>query len=433
MKKFFAILLSLTFLFTLAPPAHAMSPEEISISQKQKVEFQSNLEYTALLDSFWADYDNGYPDYYAGAYLNSDGLLVVRVCGLTDAICLDVQQRTGNPLILIENAKTSYNTLLSLKRRITDYVENNPSTEVVSNLLSSTVLDNTSTLEIGVKDDSEDSIAAVLSALFPATRSSKPRSSGLANAISFVKEERNPVEYDGSHVETISSISPTATTTTTVYAGDRIDSNSGYMSIGFPCRMKTSSDDYVYGFVTSAHGCEKNENISYNGTIIGTVYEWKLDGRLDCAFVKMTNQNYSFPHKIKLYDEDTGKTRIYPVAIGTSVMVAVGSSIYKDGTTTNTTSGTVKSVDADLYFKDIGKTITNMIKTSPMCEPGDSGGLGFIIGTDAGTLKTAAIKFGIVEGYYSVLGITTSSYFINYTYIYSDMPVTAYQESSAPW
>lgn len=430
MRRVYVIFLSLTFLFTLSLPALAVSPEETSVLGKQEVEFQSNLEYTALLDSYWTDYNQGYPDYYAGSYLNSDGLLVVRVCGLTDTIRLDVQQRTGNPLILIEEAETSYNTLLSLKTRVTDYVENNPGTPVAANLLSSTILDNTSTLEIGVKDNSEDSVAAVLDEVFPATRSS-----GLSNVISFIKEERNPVDpvvQENDVIEPVFTISPTAATTT-VYAGDKINTSSGYMSIGFPCRMKTSSGSYVYGFVTSAHGCVKNGDISYNGTVIGTVYEWKLDGRIDCAFVRMTNQNYSFPHKIKLYYEDTGKTSIYPVAIGTNVSVAVGSSVYKDGTTTNTTSGTVKSVDTDLYFDDIEKTITNMIKTSPMCDAGDSGGLGFIIGTDSSTLKTAAIKFGIVEGHHSIFGISTSSYFINYRYIYSDMPVYAYQESSAPW
>lgn len=76
---------------------------------------------------------------------------------------------------------------------------------------------------------------------------------------------------------------------------------------------------------------------------------------------------------------------------------------------------------------------TNLIKTSPMCEPGDSGGLGFKIGSDSSTLKTSAIKFGIAEGHSTILGITTASYFINYRYIYSDMPVYSYQESAAPW
>lgn len=427
MKRFIVILLSLTLLFTISFPAFATSTEALTPSQKQEIEFQSNLEYTALLDSFWADYDGGYPDYYAGAYLNSDGLLVVRVCDLTDTIRLDIQQRTGNPFILIEVAETSYNTLLSLKKTVTNYVENNPETPVASNLLSATVLDNTSTLEIGVKDSSADSVSEVLSAVFPTTRSS-----GLVNVISFVEEERNPVDSNANSIDPVAAIAPTSATTT-VYSGDRIDTDSGYMSIGFPCRMKTSSGDYVYGFVTSAHGCVNNGEISHSGDVIGTVYEWKLDGRIDCAFVEMTNQDYSFPHKIKLYDEDTGETSIYPVAIGTNVSVAVGSSVYKDGATTNTTSGTVKSVDADLYFNDIEKTITNMIKTSPMCEGGDSGGLGFMIGTDSSTLKTSAIKFGIVEGNYSILGITTSSYFINYRYIYSDMPVYSYQESSAPW
>ncbi|MBM6725398.1 hypothetical protein [Pseudoflavonifractor phocaeensis] len=427
MKRYLAILLSLTFLFTMTPSTLATSPEDPPISQKQEIEFQSNLEYTSLLNSFWEDYDGSYPDYYAGAYINSDGLLVVRICGLTDEVCRDVQHRTGNQSILLEEAETSYNTLLSLKNRVTEYVKNNPDTAVTSNLLSASVLDDSSTLEIGVKDDSEDSVAAVLSAVFPATRSFD-----LTSVLSFVVEERDPVKNDTTPVEAETSISPTAATNT-VYAGDRIDTKSGYMSIGFPCRMETSSGSYVYGFVTSAHGCEKNESIYINGTAIGTVYEWKLDGRIDCAFVKMTNQNYSFPHKIKLYNEDTGKTSIYPVAIGTNVVVAVGSSVYKDGATTNTTSGTVKSVDSDLYFDDIKKTITNMIKTSPMTEPGDSGGLGFMIGTDSSTLKTAAVKFGIVEGNSHVLGISTASYFINYQYIYSDMPVYAYQESYAPW
>lgn len=427
MKKLIVFLLSVTLLFTLTIPTSATMIDPPSLSQRDAIEYQSNLEYTALLDSFWDEYGpDNYPAYYAGAYLNSDGLLVVRVCGLTDDIRLDIQQRTGNPNILLEEVSTSYNTLISLKNTVTEYVENNPDSSVVSNLLSATVLDNTSTLEIGVEDDSPASTAAIMAEVFPSTRSSN-----LSSIISFVTENRDPIDNSALFDETASD-SPSAATTT-VYAGDKITTSSGYMSIGFPCRIKTSSGDYEYGFVTSAHGCKNGGDISYNGTVIGTVKKWMLDGRVDCAFVKMTNRNYSFPHKIKLLDEDTGKTRIYPVSIGTNISVAVGSQVNKDGATTNTTSGTVKSVDTDLYFDDIGKTLTNLIKTSPMCEPGDSGGLGFKIGSDASTLKTSAIKFGIVEGHSTIFGITTASYFINYRYIYSDMPVYAYQESDAPW
>lgn len=251
MKRYFPILLIVILLFALIPSVFAISPKEVSISQKQETEFQSNLEYTSLLNSFRTDYGSSYPDYYAGAYLNSDGFLVVRVCSLTDEVRLDVQQRTENPSILLEEAATSYNTLISLKNMVAEYVKNNPDTSVASNLLSSAVLDNTSTLEIGVKDNSKDSVAAVLSAVFPATRSSN-----YTSVISFVKEERDPVGYTPGPAEVDFSVSPTAATTT-VYAGDRIDTSSGYMSIGFPCRMKTSSGSYVYGFVTSAHGCKK--------------------------------------------------------------------------------------------------------------------------------------------------------------------------------
>lgn len=60
MKRFIVILLSLTLLFTISFPAFATSTEALTPSQKQEIEFQSNLEYTALLDSFWADYDGGY-------------------------------------------------------------------------------------------------------------------------------------------------------------------------------------------------------------------------------------------------------------------------------------------------------------------------------------------------------------------------------------
>lgn len=432
-KRVFAFVLTIilcTSVFSLsasAMPTSASMNEAPSLSQRDAVEYQSNLEYTALLDSFWGEYGrDDYPTYYAGAYLNSDGLLVVRVCELTDDVRLDIQQRTGNPNILLEESSTSYNTLISLKNIVTEYVENNPDSSIVSNLLSSTVLDDTSTLEIGVEDDSPASTAAIMAEVFPSTRSS-----ALSSIISFVTEDRDPVDYSA-HLDETTSNSPYATTTT-VYSGDMITTSSGYMSIGFPCRIKTSSGNYEYGFVTSAHGCENGGDISYNGTVIGTVKKWMLDGRVDCAFVKMTNRNYSFPHKIKLLNEDTGKTSIYPVSIGTNIDVAVGSTVNKDGATTNTTSGTVKSVDTDLYFDDLGKTLTNLIKTSPMCEPGDSGGLGFKIGSDSSTLKTSAIKFGIVEGHSTILGITTASYFINYRYIYSDMPVYSYQESAAPW
>ena len=56
-----------------------------------------------------------------------------------------------------------------------------------------------------------------------------------------------------------------------------------------------------------------------------------------------------------------------------------------------------------------------------------------MIGRDATTLKTSAIKFGLVEADSDIWGIKTASYFVNYSYIYSDMPVYAYQLQDAPW
>jgi len=432
MKKFLALLLSLTMVFTLPTPAFAKSHSD-PLTVRQEQESQSNLEYTALINSFWADYNGGYPDYYAGAYINDSGRLIVQVCQISDDIISDVQQRTGNNSISIEEAEHSYNTLIALKNQVTRYVSENPNSEITATLSSASICDDTNTLEIAVVDPSAATTNAILNELFPTTLSSFNLSSNPSSAISFVQEDKPefPTPAGPEQKSKDSPIIPTAASKT-IYAGDPITTSSGYyLSVGFPCRRKLSSGNYEYGFVTAAHGCAKNDTVSYDGTVIGTVTEWKLDGRIDCAFVKMTDTTYSLPHYINLYDENKGTRKVYPVAIGAIVSVAVGSTVYKDGYTTNTTEGTVKSVSTDIYIG--GRTLTDLIKTSAMSDSGDSGGLGFMIASDPNTLKTSAIKFGLVEAHTSILGIKTSSYFVNCTYIYKDMPVYSYLLQDAPW
>ena len=433
MKKLLTCLLSIAVVFSLLTPAFATSGSD-SLTVRQEQEYQSNLEYTSLIGSFWADYDGGYPDYYAGAYINDDGRLVVQVCQVSDDIISDVQQRTGNNSVTIEEAKYSYNTLISLKNHVTRYVSDHPTSEITAMLSSATICDDTNNLEIGVVDTSVATTNAILDELFPISLAS---ASNFSSAISFVQEDK--VELPAPTAPELESedsqqVMPNAASNT-LYAGDKITTSSRYnLSVGFPCRRKLSSGAYEYGFVTAAHGCAKGDSVSYNGTVIGTVTEWKLDGRIDCAFVKMTNTNYTFPHYVNLYYEDTGTSQVYPVSITTNIMVSVGSTVYKDGFKTNTTEGTVKSVNTDVFVGgNVQKTITDLIKTSPMTDQGDSGGLGFVIGSDATTLKTSAIKFGLVEADSDIWGIKTASYFVNYSYIYSDMPVYAYQLQDAPW
>lgn len=88
-----------------------------------------------------------------------------------------------------------------------------------------------------------------------------------------------------------------ATMEASINSGIRVNnlSTNGAGSIGFRCRRQYGNE-YQYGFVTAKHVISTNESAGYNQISIGTcVLSYDI---YDCAFVNVTNENYSISNSI---------------------------------------------------------------------------------------------------------------------------------------
>lgn len=392
MKKLIAILL---VLFVLLSSASATSIQVQTEEEYIRKEFEANLQYTALLNSFSSvDGTISYPDYYGGAYLNADGNLVVNVTELTDDIELAVKTATGNRNILIDTVDYSYSYLLGLQTQLIDYIQNNQHSEIVDKIVSTAVLSNGNNMKIGVTDQNSTTISTIFSEIFGVSNASN-RSRSVDLPLFFVVEERSEL-----FSSTTKSSEAQPANASSFYAGNKISTSSNTdLSVGFPAYgYSQSKGKFVPGFVTAAHGCSLGDTIyDTDGTIIGTVLLHRLAGSVDAAFVEIVNSNYSLPTVIEAYLTGNSTPFYWGAPLTYSVTVAEGSTIYRDGYMTGCVAGEVYSVAASETYEISENeyvTISDLIQTdSPTSYYGDSGGIAFIL--DA---NDVAYKVGITEG-----------------------------------
>ncbi|MEG0835035.1 MAG: S1 family peptidase [Christensenellaceae bacterium] len=385
MKKIFAFILS-TCLCASFVSATNYQQREIFDSSKAAIECISNGQYEILLNSF-TDQNNviSYPEYYAGAYLDTNGYLVVSVTDDSPAIMAQVQTITGNPNIIIEKKEHSYNDLLSIKDSVINYYRNNYTANVATaDITKVSILDDKNEVHVGLSSLSHASVISIAQGAFG------------TNTKSAGNSER-PVVF----VET-----PEFASAASLYAGDGITSPLGVLSIGFPC-TRYNGVTTQYGFVTAAHGASTGNSISHGGTAIGKVTASKYSGTVDTAFVNVTNSSYPISMSINAGGSIlsiTGKT-----------VTAVNSTVYKDGATTGFTSGKVLSTSSTITIG--GHVVSDCVETTCNGAGGDSGGIFFtrptsttayVLGTlqsvgttDSGNVQSVYIKV------YNILGDTS--------------------------
>ena len=82
--------------------------------------------YTALIEA-WSD-ENGdviYPDYYAGAYINSDKVITIMVTELSDEVKAELSAIIDIDEVVLKEATYSYNELLAAKDEIVSKMDPN--------------------------------------------------------------------------------------------------------------------------------------------------------------------------------------------------------------------------------------------------------------------------------------------------------------------
>ena len=326
---------------------------------------ESMKTYSDLIDSFKKGEtrltnETIYPDYYGGAYIDDDGLLVIWVKDNFDIPII----LSENSSIIIKKALYSYNELSKIMDTIDEFKEQSHS---LQNLISSNIYmwsldEKNNRVEVCLKDCSPSAIEE-----FKRVVTDSP-------AVVFTRKES--ISDMWNKVDIIYKNALETRSVINVYAGEKIYAAAEGTSIAKPGSFGYKAQrNGVEGFVTAGHVAAVNDLISIpadNGNssvyLIGkcTVSKHENNGNLDAAFCVITSSSFAVTNQIG----NTGKT--YSQFLYRNY--AVGSPVFLCGGITSS-SGKITSLKVSTEDDETGIVIKDMVKADYASEPGDSGGL----------------------------------------------------------
>ena len=158
---------------------------------------------------------------------------------------------------------------------------------------------------------------------------------------------------------------------TDVKLGGLITTNAnGKLSIGFRCKVLSSTGSYIKGFVTAAHGIAAGDDIYFVGTYLGYVQTRVYGGYVDAAFVHVTNTGCEMSNTT-LSGAKTLNNGSYVNSFAT------GATVYKEGYKTQETSGKITSTSETIRSTS-GTVISDCVVANYDSDNGDSGGVVFM-------------------------------------------------------
>lgn len=307
---------------------------------------QAVLEYNVMMDNY-EEKNSGevnYPDYYAGAYIDDAGELVV--CSVSDnkQNSEKIEQAVERDDVKIVEKKYSYNELLNLKDLIEQKIKrSNEKSELLNSIIA-----------IGIDDKNNQVVVEVL------------------NLSANQKEELKSMFGNSNKIMIKNKTEEMQPRTTSLAAGMSTYYCDGvynhFYSIGYKAFRLTPSGEFEYGFVTAGHSNDVGYTMKYGSDEIGTITGRTYSGSVDASFVKITNSNYSMSNNIYYTDK---------VADGSHYIsyMPVGATVYKVGATTQLTEGNVTYSSITIYYTGNQGTFTDFLGTSLVSRGGDSGGL----------------------------------------------------------
>lgn len=346
-KKIGSLILAMIMCMSLCTSTFAinMTPQNTAIA-RQIAEENSQAQYQELMTEFGFDgnvEDITYPEYYGGAYINEDGILVVTQT---------VAAKSGLNSLLsgtytIDTVKYSYNELSNLKKGIDDKCNtlrgdlsncSEKEETLLNSITSFYISQKNNSVVVGITELSKDKIEDFYSVF------------GKSSAIEFVEGNQN-------------------TTTTSLHPGGPLTSPAGSLSIGWPAYFYDDNGNVCRGFVSAGHAFSAGDSVTVNGVAVGTCVASAFYGRNDAALIKITDPNYSVSNTVAVSGITLSNTRY--------MLVSEGSTIYKVGSNSGLRSGTVTSTDGTVRYTINGEqvTISNVLVTNAINLGGDSGGI----------------------------------------------------------
>lgn len=346
-----------------------LSAEELEFYTRQS---ESIVQYKLMLEKFNSKSkvrttgEQVYDDNYGGAYINTDGNLVVLLVEPTSSNTNYMKGITNNNELITIDCEYPYNELINVIDTINANLEYLYQQNIIISSMYEDVYCNRVIINvIALSMEKESIIRNIIDS--PCMK--------INNCT--VYEKTDSIDLKG---------------------GDKINDLEGSSTIGF---CGTTNDGY--GFVIAGHaGDVIGERFYYSGTPIGevTATAYESGSTADVAFVKKSS-NVNTTNKIGVF-------KCHYRATGLSDF-PVGAQISKLGATTGATSGTILSNHYTSYAND--RYFLVQVKASYRAAVGDSGGPVYIVqgvvngevtckllGTHRGT---SSVAFG-EEGYYAI-------------------------------
>lgn len=366
-KRIRCLFLALCFTVVFLVPISAVSPV---VDNRSANESQSITQYQLLMTEFKHqklrnETPSDYPDYYAGAYIQEDGKLVVLLTEVSkthsDSICSLIRSSD----VVFKTASVPYNDLVSQRDDIIQTYE-----RLKNNSLENTIDDDLSTLLnsfIGIGIEERNNRIEV-----SLTDTSAENIDAFREYLS--SYEHISFEQSGA-AEKHTSLSPG----TYIRAGE----NAG--SIGYRSYRQLGSSTF-YGFTTAAHVAGSYGQSIYNApyypsipsVVCGTVITSLYSGTIDAAFVQ-TASGFTVTNQ-------TPAGKILASSWFTSI--PEGMSVIMHGKTSGEKSGVVRN-NAYYFTTSDGVSLTDVLRCSYDADFGDSGG----------------VVFSLYNGDYTIVGI----------------------------
>lgn len=306
------------------------------------------IEYNNLMESYITEVgeEPNYPDYYAGAYVDSEGMLTVCTTSMAKKIKNKIYDATESKEIKIEEKENSYDELLKVKSFIEEKISNISKEKGVLGDICAVAIDDKNNVVVVEVRNLDELKQRNLESLF-----------GDSDQIEYKNRDKD-----------IKPVSKSLSAgMRTYYSSDGWDH---LYSIGYKAFRITSSGEFQYGFVTAGHGNSVGCVMKYDGDEIGRITGREFSGSVDASFVQVTNREYEMTNNI-YYTEDVANGGYY------LSYLPVGYPVYKVGATTQLTSGEVTYSSITIYYTDNLGTFTDFLDTSLISGGGDSGGLVF--------------------------------------------------------
>ncbi len=365
-KRIRCLFLAMCFTIVFFIPISAVSPV---VDNRSANESQSITQYQLLMTEFKHqklrnELTPDYPDYYAGAYIQEDGKLVVLLTEVSKTHSDSICSLTRSSDVIFKTASVPYNDLVSHRDDIIQTYES-----LKNNSLENRIADDLSTLldsfiGIGIEERNNRIVVTL-------TDTSAENIDSFRKYLS--SYEHIFFEQSGG-AEKHTSLSPGGG----ILVYDNVGDHTG--SIGYRSFRPLGSRT-LYGFTTAAHVVNSTypESVyTLNRVLCGNVSTLQYGVTIDAAFVQTTS-DFTVTNQTP-----SGKI----IASSWFTSIPEGMSVMMHGNTSGELSGVVKN-NAYHFTTSDGVNLTDMLRCSYDADFGDSGG----------------VVFSLYNGDYAIVGI----------------------------